>query len=107
MLLDPHALAEARSIEMHRAVVERLRSDPSSWVQIRERLDRWLAQKRPYAAAWAELLAGSPEQLFAFMVDPGERARELRQSTPFAGVLDPRTRWRIHEEVRQRLERQR
>ena len=40
-----------------------------------------------------------------FLVDEGEHARELRQSTPFAGLIDPRARWRLWAEVRERFER--
>jgi hypothetical protein len=36
-------------------------------------------------------------------VDPAEGARALRQCSPFAGVIDPRTRWRIWREVRERF----
>jgi len=36
-------------------------------------------------------------------VDPGEHARELRQSTPFAGIIPPRQRWRIWRETSERL----
>jgi hypothetical protein len=37
-------------------------------------------------------------------VDESEEARALRQVTPFAGAIDPRTRWRIWREVRAALE---
>jgi len=58
---------------------------------------------RHYAQAWRDLLARPTEAIAAALVDPGEHARELRQVSPFAGALDPRTRWRIHREVGQRL----
>lgn len=54
-----------------------------------------------YVEAWAGLLAGDLETLIGVLTDPGERARELRQVTPFAGVIDPRTRWRIWREQRE------
>ena len=38
-------------------------------------------------------------EIGAFLTDDGEHATELRQSTPFAGALDPRERWRIWREV--------
>jgi hypothetical protein len=104
MALEPHALAEARSIEMHRAIVGLLREAPERLAEVRARVAAWLDEQRPYATAWSALLDGDREQLFAMMVDPGEAARTLRQSTPFAGLLDPRTRWRIHAEVRERAE---
>jgi hypothetical protein len=43
-------------------------------------------------------------QLSAQLVDPSQRARDLRQATPFAGALDPRERWRLWKEVRDRWE---
>ncbi|MBC8069398.1 MAG: hypothetical protein IAG13_13765 [Deltaproteobacteria bacterium] len=104
MALDPHALAEARSIAMHGAVVSRLRDAPELLEEVRTRLAAWLIERRPYARAWSELVEGDQERLFAAMIDPSETARALRQSTPFAGLLDPQTRWRIHAEVRARVE---
>jgi hypothetical protein len=35
------------------------------------------------------------------LVDPGESARALRQCSPFAGVVDSRTRWSIWRAVRE------
>lgn len=104
---EPHALAEARSIAMHRAIADRLRDEPALLGDVRVRLEGWLRQGRPYAAAWAHLVDGDREQLFAAMVDTSEAARAMRQSTPFAGLLDPRTRWRIHAEVREQVESER
>jgi hypothetical protein len=31
------------------------------------------------------------------MVSPSEKARRLRQSSPFCGILTPRERWKIYE----------
>jgi hypothetical protein len=59
---------------------------------------------RLYAEEWARVLAGSLDEACALLVDDSERARALRQVTPFAGVVDARTRWRIWREVRERLE---
>jgi hypothetical protein len=58
-----------------------------------------------YATAWKQLLDGPFEALRAFLVDESEDARAMRQCTPFAGVVDPRTRWRIWREVRERMSR--
>ena len=89
---------------MHRVVAQRLAADPTAWADARRRVRRWAEEGRPYAARWAALIDGDPTQLYAAMVDPAEWARALRQSTPFAGVLDARARWAIHAEVRRRLE---
>jgi hypothetical protein len=98
-----HLLAEERSLAIHRIVAERLRQDPRLIDAARARDDRWLADGSVhpvYAAAWRDLLAGPREHLLDVLVDPDEEARALRQCSPFAGVVDPRTRWRIWREVR-------
>jgi hypothetical protein len=102
-----HRLAEERSLEIHRLVAERLRADPSLVESARARVERWLADgsiHRTYAGIWAELLAGPLDDLVAMLVSATERARALRQCSPFAGVIDPRTRWRTWREVRERME---
>jgi hypothetical protein len=50
---------------------------------------------RPYAQAWADLLARPLPEVVAFLRDEGNDAAALRQVSPFAGVLDARTRWRV------------
>jgi hypothetical protein len=98
-----HALAEQTSIALHRAVAERLRADPAILERARARVRSWLADGsvgRPIAECWAEILAGSPEEVGDFLVDPGQRARDLRQSSPFAGALRPRERWAIFRQAR-------
>jgi len=64
----------------------------------RRRVERWLVDGSAhprYAEAWRRVLAQEPEQVAESLVDPGETMRALRQSSPFAGALDPRERWRI------------
>lgn len=105
--MHAHALAEERSLALHRTVVERLEREPALIEVARARVRQWLvdgAVSPYYAKPWAELLDGPFEVLRATMLDPGERARALRQATPFAGFVDPRTRWQIWREVRERME---
>jgi hypothetical protein len=99
-----HQRAEERSLALHAAVAERLRADPMLVERAAERVRGWLREPgpvpAPLAAAWLDALSGPPDALFALLSDRGERARQLRQCTPFAGVLDARTRWRILRESR-------
>jgi hypothetical protein len=104
--MDPHELAEERSLAIHREVAARLRVDPALVAAARARVEGWLADGSVhpfYARAWHELLAGPAARLLEVLTDPGEAARALRQCSPFAGVVDPRTRWRIWRDVRDRL----
>ena len=50
---------------------------------------------RPYAEAWSELLDGPLDDLVRALLERSERMHDLRQVSPFAGVLDARTRWRL------------
>jgi hypothetical protein len=100
--VDPHRLAEERSIALHRAVAAKLRAHPELVERARQRTETWRATgavHEAYIAAWEELLRLPLEELCARMVDPGEGARALRQVSVFAGVLDPRERWRIRKSV--------
>jgi hypothetical protein len=104
--MDPHRLAEERSVAYHRAIAERLRTRPEILERARRRVEGWLAEGRPapvVAARWAALLAGDLAALQAFMVERSEQADELRQSSPFAGALSPRERWQIWRATRDRL----
>lgn len=103
---NPHRIAEARSLALHREVARRIRERPELLEPIRARVEGWLRDgsvARFYAQAWQEILSRELEPILEAIVDPSERGRDLRQSTPFAGILDPRTRWRILGEVHEGL----
>lgn len=105
-VVNAHRLAEERSLALHRLIAEMIASDPSQIERARVQLRRWREKgtMHPhYADQWASLLDGPFEDLRRVLVDEGEHARALRQNTPFAGVVDPRTRWRIWREVRERM----
>jgi hypothetical protein len=103
MGVDPHRLAEERSIAYHRTIARRMAADPRILEQARRRVREWL--DRPggpahHATAWDEILAGDLESIVDFLGDPAERARELRQSSPFAGALTAEERWQIWRRAR-------
>lgn len=106
--MNDHRLAEERSLALHRAVAEKLASDPDTLARARDRVRSWLASGAVapyYARAWEEVLTRPLSEIRAFLVEDSERARALRQATPFAGAIDPRTRWRIWREVKEAMER--
>jgi hypothetical protein len=59
-----------------------------------------------YAQRWAEVLKGDISSITTFLTVRSELAEELRQSSPFAGALDPKERWTLWRETRERFERQ-
>jgi len=98
-----HAVAENTSLALHTAVAQRIRADPSLVARAQRRVEEWLRDGTVagvYAEAWREILALPAGEVARFLEDPGERARQLRQTSPFAGVLDPRTRWAVWRRAR-------
>jgi hypothetical protein len=99
--MPPHELAERRSIRLHAAVAERLLARPVLLEDARARVAAWRTDAtvaRMYAEEWADLLDRPLEELAARLVEPSERMHDLRQVSPFAGILDARTRWRVLRE---------
>jgi hypothetical protein len=106
--MTPHELAAERSRALHLAVAERIRADPTVLQKARSRVRAWLsdgAVARSYALAWRDLLEGPADGLLTALGENSQRMHDLRQVSPFAGVLDARTRWRIHAEARGRVPR--
>ena len=99
-----HARLEERSLALHREIARRVRQDPGLLTAVRERLgndiksDRFSPSVTDAMQEWLDLLnANSLEHTLEWLVDPGENARRLRQSTPFAGILTQEERRRILE----------
>ena len=100
-----HQLAEERSFALHREVARRLRERPELLDAARERVRSWLESgcvSRYWAEAWNDVLEGTLDDVIAVITDSSQRPRDLRQSSPFAGVLDPRKRWEILRRYRER-----
>lgn len=91
---------------MHRLIAERLPEDPGVVESARQRVRRWQddgAIDPRWAREWLELLDGPLDELSSVLVDAGERARHLRQTSPFAGALDARARWAAWRAVGERF----
>lgn len=100
--MEAHRLAEQRSIALHRAVATKLAAEPRWLARARARVAAWRRDGSVaayYVDAWEDLLALDMAALQAALVDEGERARALRQVSPFAGTLSARERWRIWRAV--------
>lgn len=103
-----HSVAEDVSLELHRAVAERLLAEPALLERARARVAAWMhdgSVARTYAEAWRTVLDQPVESVARVLVDPGERARQLRQTSPFAGFLTPRARWSVWRRARGRAAR--
>lgn len=98
--MTSHERAITRSCALHAAVAQRLQCDPSLVIRARQRVESWLRDgsvARPYAEAWQTALAAPLGELVVALVERSERMNDLRQVSPFAGVLDARERWRVRK----------
>jgi hypothetical protein len=101
-----HRLAEERSLALHEEIAARIRENPEIAERARERVRGWLydgSVHHEYAERWSNLLARPIEQIAEAIVRRDQEAHDLRQVSPFAGTLDPRTRWRIRREALSRV----
>lgn len=95
---------ERRSLFVHRHIAELLRRDPGPVVSMaRANLDK-MRRLHPAAAdtfdQWERILGGSIDEMVGVLTSADQDARELRQVTPFAGVLDARERALAYAEFR-------
>ncbi|WP_459862999.1 hypothetical protein [Endothiovibrio diazotrophicus] len=102
---DAQRKIEHRILAQHRVIAERLRSDPGAVIaRARANLDRWAKKygddERPrWMREWMALLDGPVDAILELLTSRAERAVRLRSSSPFAGVISARERWRILKEA--------
>jgi transcriptional regulator with XRE-family HTH domain len=84
---------EKRSLELHRLIAEKLSEDEIGVVgKALRRIESMRAadpegRNSKYVDAWDQLLSGPRNELKATLVSTDQVARDLRQSSPFGGVL--------------------
>ena len=94
-----HRRIDRRSLALHQAAAEKLRTHPELIEIARDNLRRWYptaGRSQPYLDEWSRILALPLEEVLALMQQDNERMTALRQSSPFAGVLEPAERWAIY-----------
>lgn len=95
-----HDRLERRSIAFHTAVAAKLRERPELLGIALDNLARWSklgSRSQPYFDAWRAILEKPFEAMLAIIAEDTPEMRELRQSSPFAGVLEPKERWQIYD----------
>lgn len=95
-----HNRARARSLAYHSAIASRL--DKSMVDEARHALLRWREQGRidpSYATRWERVLDQPIREIRENLLDESTAADDLRQNSPFAGLLSEPERRRILSEV--------
>jgi hypothetical protein len=96
----PHDCLERRSLAFHRAIAAKLRAQPELMAIAFDNLDRWSKpgnRSQPYLDTWRTPLGRPREELLAMLEEDTPEMTELRQSSPFAGILEPKERWHIYD----------
>lgn len=100
-LPEGHRTAERRGLALHRAIAERL--DEGMVEEARARVDRLAAERHLhpfYAQRWHGLLSRPVPEIAAAVTADDEAGRDMRQNSPFAGVLNEQERRLIIDAVR-------
>lgn len=95
-----HQQIDRRSLELARAIVSAIDSDPAraGLQRARETCQRWRATSpSPAIEEWLAILDRDWAEIRRVLLDDDENARRLRQSSPFCGAISPRERWAIYE----------
>lgn len=97
---DPHRAQELRSLAYHRAIAPRLRRPMVDDAQRKVR--RWTEDGRVdprHVKAWEDIFAMPIPEIRKVITADDERGRDLRQNSPFAGLLSEPERRNILEIV--------
>lgn len=93
---------QEKSLWLHRALMTPLLTAPDEVIdRALANIARWKGEHRPdgmtvgYLSEWEEILSEGLDAVLEIIVSPSPEACELRQNTPFAGVLDEATRAQV------------
>jgi hypothetical protein len=99
-----HRLLEARSLAMHAVIARKIERDPTLLAIAHRNMERWSGRWKDGPPAWLkewqEVLKQPWQRIAAIITEPSEHGARVRQSSPFAGVLTNKERWRIYEAFR-------
>lgn len=104
MFVPPMTREDRRSLHLHAAISRKIAADPeNALARARSNLDK-MASANPGAVPllqeWRRIVDGGMGRVLCVLTDPGEHARDLRQVTPFAGLLNARERRDVYRAFR-------
>lgn len=103
---------QERSLWLHREVLDQLMHDPDRVLSIaQDNIERFKHVHRPDGMAvrslnqWQSAIDDGLDELIAILIGTDERSSQLRQNSPFAGVLSDEQRMKVLSSFRQHVER--
>ena len=103
--VSPLTREDRRSLHLHAAISRRIADDPEAVLRRARQNLKTMAKANPGPSPllreWHRILDAGIERVLSVIADPGEHARDLRQVTPFAGVLTDQERQRAYRTFRE------
>ncbi len=103
--VPPLTREDRRSLALHAAIAEKLVAAPGVVIARAERNLTRMRRVNPHASRlleeWERVLESPVPQIVGVLLDSRPRARDLRQVTPFAGVLDRAERAAVYRSFRE------
>lgn len=94
--MKTHQEIDQRSLDLAKEIVKRIDGQPNHEGLDRARAvcARWRKESdASYLREWEAILKKPWTEIRALYTDPGESGQQLRQNSPFCGILTPRERW--------------
>ncbi|HPC57429.1 MAG TPA: hypothetical protein PK689_00365 [Kiritimatiellia bacterium] len=97
--MKTHGKIDRRSLQMARAIAEKLESGSvQAGLEKARAVNRRWRRRMPtrFHEDWAEILQQGWPVIRAALLDPSERGVQLRQNSPFCGILTAQERWAFY-----------
>jgi len=89
--MNKQNISDLRSLKLHKEIAKKLRADNQLWNIPLMNIEKWKDKKSnlPYALSeWKQiLLFSSKEDVYKILEGSSQRAKQLRSSSPFTGIL--------------------
>ena len=102
--MKSHIQIDARNLALARHIVARIDLDSAhkGVDKARQTCNHWLDilpdVQHHCVNEWVEILKQQWKNIRSILLDPSEKATQLRQNNPFCGILSNRERWQIFKE---------
>jgi len=97
--MNKQDISDLRSLNLHKAISKKLRVNNQLWDIPLKNLEKWKDKysNLPYALAeWKKIMIEcSKEEIFKILEGSSQRAKRLRSSSPFTGILSENERDKI------------
>ncbi len=101
--MQSHAAIDRRSLRLAQAISRKLEGgDIRGGLEHARAVNRRWRELTPSRLHddWAAILAGEWPAIRQAMLDESARGAQLRQNSPFCGILSPRERWAVYRELK-------